>query len=132
MDAVLPLIGVVLGAVLTGGFDWWRTKRQIAGEIRGAVRVVVSEIGYGLQLAHTMQSEPVEASKMSAIDLPTVEEQVRILGRIAPFEIWVKARAADRYLNRLQASMGSSGPEVEQLAEQLQSLHTALHPLMND
>jgi hypothetical protein len=131
MDAVLPLIGVVLGAVLAGGLDWWKTRRQIAGEIRGAVRVVVSEIGYAIQLAATMREEPLEASRLSPIELATVGEHVRILGRIAPYETWVKARAADRLLHRLQAGMASPGPDVEQLAERLEDLRADLAPLID-
>lgn len=126
LDAVFPLVGVVLGAGLTIGYEMRTRREQDAGEQRGAVRVVYAEIGYAFTIVRKMNEDQLAALKMDHIDVGAVSESVRQLGRIADYETWLQARAVDRWLRELQTLIATPGPERDILVDKLRTAQESL------
>ncbi len=112
--AAAGLLGVVVGALITGGVQVWLELRRTRAERRLAARAARDEIMWAertlLLIVHFRVWQPWHSAHAY---LSSFHQHVEILGRTARYETWSAAREAERTL----AVVGLMADEEQALDE---------------
>ncbi len=112
--AAAGLLGVVVGALITGGVQIWLELRRTRAERRLAARAARDEIIWAEgTLLLVIEHRSWHPWRSATAYLSAFQKHVEILGRTARYETWFAAREAERTL----AVVGLMADEEEALDE---------------
>jgi hypothetical protein len=88
VSAVIGLVGVIVGALVTGGFQWWVAARADRLDARTARRMVKAELVDLKVLLESLESE-LKTIPPEVLSDPTVQRRPT-MGRLAQPEVFPK------------------------------------------
>jgi hypothetical protein len=115
-QAIFGLIGVVIGAAITGGMSFWAEYRKESADLRSALRVFDDELSTALAGMRAFVSQGKWHPRIAGIALAEWPRNRPILAaRLSPFD-WLAASAAASAVSatviRGEARLEASGAEA--------------------